>query len=69
MMMMTDTDHDGRISQAEAVAGALKLFDQTDTNHDGTVTPEERRAAMQAWGAKMREHMGDMPPPPAPPAG
>jgi Ca2+-binding EF-hand superfamily protein len=69
MMMMTDADHDGRISQAEAVAGALKLFDQTDTNHDGTVTPEERHAAMQAWGAKMHEHMGDMPPPPPPPAG
>jgi 5-hydroxyisourate hydrolase-like protein (transthyretin family) len=71
MIMMSDTDHDGRISQAEAVAGALKLFDETDTNHDGTVTMDERRAAMEAWGAKMgKMHgpMGDMPPPPAPPS-
>ncbi|CAM3107946.1 hypothetical protein SPAN111604_04000 [Sphingomonas antarctica] len=75
-MMMADGDKDGRISQAEAVSGALKRFDLLDANHDGTVTPEERRAAMQAWAAKMREHggrmhgapMGDMPPPP-PPAG
>lgn len=69
MIMMSDTDKDGRISQAEAVAGALKMFDQADTNHDGTVTMEERHAAMEAWGAKMRARMGDMPPPPPPPAG
>ncbi len=69
MMMMTDTDKDGRISEAEAVSGALKMFDQTDTNRDGMVTMEERHAAMQAWGAKMRARMGDMPPPPPPPAG
>ncbi|HTI31365.1 MAG TPA: EF-hand domain-containing protein [Sphingomonas sp.] len=67
MMMMADTDHDGKISQAEAVAGALKMFDGADANHDGTVTPDERHTAMEAWGAKMHDRMGDMMPPPPPP--
>lgn len=69
MMKMADANHDGAVTKAEAVAGALKHFDMTDANKDGKVTPEERKAAM----AKMRDHMkgmrgpmgGDMPPPPA----
>ena len=61
MIMMTDSDKDGRISQAEAVAGALKMFDQADTNHDGTVTHEERGAAMRDWVMKMRETRGGEP--------
>jgi hypothetical protein len=73
MIMMADTDKDGRISQAEAVAGALKSFDDTDTNRDGTVTGEERQVAMRKWVDRMRDwtgkaHAGEpLVPPPAPP--
>ena len=44
-----DTDGDGRISKAEAQAGAPRLFehfDDIDADHDGFITPEELRAAM-----------------------
>lgn len=44
MIVMADTDKDGKITQAEAEALALRHFDQMDTNKDGQVTPEERRA-------------------------
>lgn len=44
MIVMADTDKDGKITLAEAEALALKHFDQMDTNKDGVVTPEERRA-------------------------
>ena len=44
MIVMADTDHDGKITLAEAEAMALKHFDEMDANHDGQVTPEERRA-------------------------
>jgi Ca2+-binding EF-hand superfamily protein len=44
MIVMADTDKDGRITLAEAEALALRHFDQLDTNRDGQVTPEERRA-------------------------
>ena len=40
------TDHDGRLSLAEELAGTDAQFAEMDTNHDGKVTPEERRAAM-----------------------
>jgi hypothetical protein len=56
MMMMADADKDGRVSQSEAVTGALAMFDRADTDKNGTLTPEERRAAHQAmraaWKAK-----------------
>jgi Ca2+-binding EF-hand superfamily protein len=39
-----DTDHDGRISLAEAVASVRREFDLQDSNHDGVVTPAERMA-------------------------
>jgi Ca2+-binding EF-hand superfamily protein len=45
MMERMDSNHDGRISLAEAEAGALQAFDRADANHDGVVTPEERQAA------------------------
>src|SRR5437763_1773219 len=35
-----DTDHDGRLSLAEAVAGADASFDEDDMNHDGKVTAD-----------------------------
>ena len=44
MIIMADTDQDGKITQAEAEALALQHFDQMDSNKDGQVTPEERRA-------------------------
>ena len=44
MIVMADSDHDGRITLVEAEAMALQHFDQMDSNHDGQVTPEERRA-------------------------
>jgi len=40
----TDTNHDGRISLAEAVTAARRDFDLQDTNHDGLVTSAERMA-------------------------
>jgi Ca2+-binding EF-hand superfamily protein len=58
MIVMADTDKDGRITLVEAETMALQHFDQMDTNRDGQVTPEERRAGrpmmikrMQAPGA------------------
>jgi hypothetical protein len=44
MIVMADSDHDGRITLGEAEAMALQHFDQMDSNRDGRVTPEERRA-------------------------
>ena len=54
MIVMADTDKDGRITLAEAEAMALKHFDQMDANRDGRVTPEERRAARPMM---MKMHM------------
>ena len=45
MLALFDTDHDGRISLAEFVAGSMRLFDQTDVNHDGVLTRAEANAA------------------------
>ena len=44
MIVMADTDKDGKITLSEAETLALQHFDQMDTNKDGQVTPEERRA-------------------------
>jgi Ca2+-binding EF-hand superfamily protein len=38
-----DSNHDGRVSLAEAEAAALAHFDRADLNHDGKITPEERQ--------------------------
>ena len=43
MIAMADSNHDGRITLAEAEAMALQHFDKMDSNHDGQVTREERR--------------------------
>jgi Ca2+-binding EF-hand superfamily protein len=42
MFTMADTNHDGRVSLAEAEAAALQHFDMVDTNHDGQITPDEK---------------------------
>lgn len=44
MIVMADSNKDGRITLAEAEAMALQHFDQMDSNKDGQVTREERRA-------------------------
>ena len=41
----SDTNHDGRVTQAEAQAEAFAHFDMMDANRDGRVTPDERKAA------------------------
>ncbi len=55
MIVMADTNKDGKITEAEAEALALQHFDQMDTNHDGQVTPEERRAARPMMIKQMRQ--------------
>ena len=44
LLKMADADRDGRVSIAEATAGAARHFDMMDGNRDGRITPEERRA-------------------------
>lgn len=58
MLMMADANHDGKVSQQEAVSAALARFDKADANHDGTVTPEERAAAMKAMAEEWRARRG-----------
>ena len=40
-----DSNHDGKLSRAEAGTRALAAFDMMDANHDGIVTPAEKRTA------------------------
>jgi Ca2+-binding EF-hand superfamily protein len=54
MIVMADTNKDGKITLAEAQALALQHFDRMDTNHDGQVTPEERRAARPMMRKQMQ---------------
>lgn len=54
MIVMADTNKDGRITLAEAEAMALQHFDQMDTNRDGQLTPEERRAGHKVMIQKHR---------------
>jgi Ca2+-binding EF-hand superfamily protein len=49
MIERLDSDHDGKVSLAEAQAKALAMFDRVDANRDGTVTQEERRAARERF--------------------
>ncbi len=44
MLKMADANRDGKVSLAEATAGALRHFDMIDANRDGRLTPEERQA-------------------------
>lgn len=55
MFRQADADKDGKVTLAEATAGALRLFDSADANRDGSVTPEERHA----FRAQMREKWMD----------
>ena len=42
-----DTNHDGKLSLAEASVRPLKAFDMMDANHDGVLTVAEKAAAHQ----------------------
>jgi Ca2+-binding EF-hand superfamily protein len=55
MIVMADTNKDGRITLAEAETMALQHFDQMDTNRDGQVTREERRAGRRIMIQQRRE--------------
>ncbi|MCB9978729.1 MAG: EF-hand domain-containing protein [Rhodospirillales bacterium] len=50
-----DADKDGKVSQAEFLAGAKKRHEWMDTNKDGTISKEE----MQARREKMKEKRQD----------
>lgn len=51
-----DSNHDGRISADEAVAGANRIFDEADTDHNGFLTLQERGAYMgRSLAALQRE--------------
>ena len=54
MLKMADANRDGKVSLAEANAGALRHFDMMDSNRDGRLTPEER-AAGRAHMRQMRQ--------------
>jgi Ca2+-binding EF-hand superfamily protein len=58
MFERMDSDHDGRVSIAEASSRALEMFDRADSNRDGTVTMEERRASMQRFREDRRGRDG-----------
>ncbi len=60
-MMMADTDKDGVITRAEYDAQSAQRFTKLDSNNDGRITKDEMRAG--------RPQRGNMPPPPAAPAG
>ena len=47
MLQKLDTNHDGKVSPAEAKAPELAAFDKLDTNHDGTLSVQEQAAARQ----------------------
>lgn len=62
MFDRADANKDGKVTEAEMLAGALARFDATDANKDGVITPDERRAARQAMRAKWRDRAGERQP-------
>ena len=45
MLKRADTDGDGKVSKAEALAAAAAHFDRADANKDGFITVEELKGA------------------------
>jgi Ca2+-binding EF-hand superfamily protein len=58
MFEHADTDKDGRVSLAEALAMPKAHFEMMDANKDGTVTPEERKAARGKMHDEWRDKQG-----------
>lgn len=54
-----DANKDGKVSLAEASAGALAMFDKVDTDKNGTISSAEHEAARDAMRAKWKEHRGE----------
>lgn len=54
MFEMADANRDGRVSLAEAQAGALQHFDMMDSNRDGRITPDERMQMRQRMRTERR---------------
>ena len=67
-MMRADTNGDGVVTKAEAVAFATKRFDRMDTNRDGKLDQTELSARGPRGGHHGGRRMGggNMPPPPPP---
>jgi Ca2+-binding EF-hand superfamily protein len=59
MIVMADTDHDGKITLSEAEGLALKHFDEMDMNHDGQVTREERGNRHEIMIKEIRKEVPD----------
>jgi Ca2+-binding EF-hand superfamily protein len=59
MIVMADTDHDGKITLPEAEAMALKHFDEMDANHDGQITREERGPGRRVIIKEIRKEAPD----------
>jgi Ca2+-binding EF-hand superfamily protein len=55
LFQMADTNHDGKVSLAEAQAAALAHFDKADLNHDGKITPDERQQVHQTLRIERHE--------------
>jgi hypothetical protein len=55
MLAQFDTDHDGRVSLAEFIAGSMRLFDEADTTHDGILTKAEASAATARFKAALNQ--------------
>lgn len=70
MMMFekADTNHDGAVTKAEAMAAVMTHFDEVDTNKDGQISADERKAAHEKMRAEFQAHKADRQAPPAPPA-
>ena len=59
MIVMADSDHDGKITLPEAEAMALKHFDEMDANHDGQITREERGPGRRVIIKEIRKEAPD----------
>ena len=59
MIVLSDSNKDGKITLAEAEAMTLQHFDEMDTNKDGQLTPEERRSGAARLMRKYADKKSD----------